>query len=100
MSTILRVCFPSRSMSTGENTTNLKKNPTNTVQLLGITLISWINVFINISQFSHNIMKVASPRLLVHLGLLCDCGLLVFLHPFKHGAISTASLRAILVRVV
>lgn len=45
-------------------------------------------------------MKLASSHLLVHLGLLFDSGLLVFLHPFKHGAIGTASLGAILVRVV
>lgn len=89
MPTILRACFPSCSTSTRENTTNLKKNSIYTVEKLTYSVST---VFLNISHFSHNKSN--------HLRLLCDSRLLVFLHPFKHGAISTASLRAILVRVV
>lgn len=97
MPAILRVCFPSCSRKTRQTS---GKTPLTQLNYCTLQSFHWINVSINISHFSHNIIKVASPHLLVHLGLLCDTGLLVFLHSFKHGAIGTASLGAILVRVV
>lgn len=84
---ILRVGFPSCSTST--RATNLKKNPTYTVKKWTYSVST---AFLNISHFSHN--------KLVHLGFHCGSRFLVFLHPFKHGAIGTASLGAVLVRVV